>query len=164
MTRPPPPVIFGEFADYGELQGLYRRRAEAINLSRQAIDQLGNFPPGYASTLLAPHPQKRLGHETFAKMAPALGLKLVAIVDTASMAEIERRISSGQINKRNARNASHAAAVGFQLSRRFLRRIAKKGGHNSRRYMSRRRARKLARKAGRIGNAKRWAKPTVVEV
>jgi hypothetical protein len=41
-----------------------------------------------------------------------------------------------------------------------MRRIGKKGGQNSRKYMSARERRRLARKAGLA----RWHKPTVTEV
>jgi hypothetical protein len=140
--------VLGTVNSYSDLHTIMRARAEALEISREQIDYISGLQSGYSSKVLAPVPSKRLGPLTMTLMLPALGMKLVAVEDAEALAQIGTRMV-----RRQSKHAVHAKAVEYKLSRRFLRRIARKGGANSRRYMTRQRATELARHA----NAIRWA-------
>ena len=77
-----------------------------------------------------------------------LGVKLQMIEDAEAVKRYGSRLAQ--------RNESyvHSATVQFMFSGRHMKKIQRKGGTNSRAYMSARRARALARRAARA----RWAK------
>jgi hypothetical protein len=77
-----------------------------------------------------------------------LGVRLQMIEDPNTLARYGDRLPKRQESR------VHAATVHFALSGRHMRKIRRKGGQNSRKYVSARRARALARKAARA----RWAK------
>jgi hypothetical protein len=151
--------ILGEVKGYECLHEIMRLRAEALAMTRESIDELAGLQPGYAAKVLAPRPIKRMGSLSMGLMLPALGMKLVAIVDEEALERL-RRFGP----KRHAGAASHAGTVRYQISRRELRKRQRKGGHNSRKYLPKSKVRALARKAGLAGNKKRWSKPTLVEI
>lgn len=124
------------------LHQILRERADQINISREQIDRHAYFPGGYASKLLAPRPLKRLSIESVCKLAPALGLDLALVENPAYMVRITSRSPV-----RDSSHAAHAGTVTIVFSKRQMLKNSKKGGHNSRKYMSRRQARVLARKA-----------------
>ena len=141
-------------AEYAAMQEFFRRRAEELGLSRQTIDRLANFTPGLASKILAPTPIKRIGHEHIGPLCAALAVSWVPVVDEQSLAEIERRISRGDTDKRNGNLALHALVSVPARSRRFMRRMASKGGKARAAKLSPKRRSQIARKAARA----LWAK------
>lgn len=149
------PRILGEFNSYAGLQEIMRTRADQLQITREQIDEISGLQNGYASKVLAPNPIKKLGATSMPLMLPALGMKLMAVEDPEALKRITRRGL-----KREVASSQVSAAVQFKLTYRFLRKIAKKGGENSRKFLTRRRRRQLARKAARA----RWSKPTLVEV
>jgi hypothetical protein len=131
---------------YNDLHVAMRARAAELKISRAEIDRLAGLASGHAGKLLAPRPLKRLGDDLVGFVIPALAMKLVLIEDLQSLAQIRAR------SRIRDERAVRSAAVEFTISRRFLRRIGKKGGANSRKYMTRARASALSRKANMI----RW--------
>ena len=51
----------GVVRDYAQLHALLRQRADALNISRETIDQVAGLTAGYSATVLAPAQKKRLG-------------------------------------------------------------------------------------------------------
>jgi hypothetical protein len=146
-------IVLGQIASYADLHRLMRVRADELQLSRLTIDRLAGLPSGYASKVLAPKPARGLSDRNLLGfMLPALGMKLVAVEDDEILAIIR-----GKADKRDNTKTSHSAVVSFSLSKRFLRKIGRKGGANSRKYLSRERVTELARKAGKAGAIARWA-------
>jgi hypothetical protein len=165
------PRVLGEFTTIAELQSLLRARAEQLQISREQLDDLAGLAKGYASKLLAPSPVKKIGLVTMPALLGALGLKLVLVDDPEQRARIAERFTP-----RNPAYAAHAGTVTVIFSRRHMRQIQKRGGRNSRKYMTReeaswlaskagknsrknvssKRARELAQAAGRLGAAARW--------
>jgi len=119
-----------------------------LQISREALDEIAGLQSGYAAKLLAPKPSRKLGDMSMACMLPALGAKRVLVEDDDALAQINNRMV-----KRDSRAAMHAVAVHYQPSRRFLRRIARKGGLNSRKNLDPERRTELARKAAKA----RWS-------
>jgi hypothetical protein len=138
----------GVVRDYNGLIEICRSRAEELQLTREAIDQLAGFTSGHASKLLTPQPMKVMANETLASLIPALGLELIVVEDPQSVEEIKKRGF-----KRNALRAKHAGTVHIRLSERHMRKIRRLGGQNSRKHMTKAKARQLARKAA----AARWS-------
>jgi|SRR5262245_66291941 len=145
MSEPLGPPI----RSYEDLHAAFRARAEQLDVSRETVDRIGGLTAGHASKLLAPRPLKRLGPTTLALMLGALGVQLRMEVDAEAMDRI-----SGMFEKREPRRDLHAGTVQLVFSRRYLRRIAAKGGMNSRKNLTARQRRTLARKAAKA----RWAK------
>jgi hypothetical protein len=133
---------------YADLHHFLRARAEQLNVSRQEIARVGGLTEGYAAKLLSPRPMKKLGVTSFALILGALGVHLLPVEDPEAMRRISR-----MAEKRVPLRAMHAGTVHIKFSRRFLRKIQRKGGENSRKYMSAQKRRSLARKAALI----RWA-------
>jgi hypothetical protein len=134
--------ILGEFNNYAGLQELLRARAEQLQLTREQIDEISGLQNGYASKLLSPRPVKKLGAISMPLMLATLAMKLVAVADPGGLERISRRGF-----KRKISSAVRGAAVQFTFSRPWLRKIGRKGGENSRKNLSPRQRRALARKA-----------------
>jgi hypothetical protein len=140
--------------EYAQLQEQFRRRAEQLQVSRLAIDSLAGFTGGLASKLLAPSPSKHLGWEYLGGLCAALGMAWLPVESPQDLEEVMRRIADGRIEKRRAEKAKHSGVVHQTFSLRFMRKIGRKGGANSRMFMSRRKATRIGRKAA----MKRWAR------
>lgn len=153
-ASPPQRILGPPCATYLAIQEIFRRRADELGLSRQTIDVLANFTPGLASKFLCPTPIKCIGHEHLGPLCAALAVAWVPVVDEQSLAEIERRLSVGQIKKRDEGKCSHSALGVPARSRRFMRRIAAVGGRNRARKLTKKQQRAIARKATRARLAK----------
>jgi hypothetical protein len=124
------------------LHEVLRARADSINISRLQIDRHANFPDGYSSKVLSPQPTKKLSIEGICKLAPALGLDLALVENETYLLRIRSRSPP-----RDSSHAKHAGTVHIVFSKRHMLKNSKKGGQNSRKYVSKRRATMLARKA-----------------
>lgn len=138
------PRVLGSFCDLRELQVLMRARAEELQISRETIDELAGFASGYASKMLAPMPLKKMGELSIRLLIGALAVKLIVVDDPERRARMAERYTP-----RNPKYAAHAGVVNVIFSKHHLRTIGKRGGANSRRYMTREEATRLAMKAGR---------------
>jgi hypothetical protein len=135
--------MLAEINSYEDLHRALRTRAEELQLSRESIDAISGIPPGYAAKLLAPRPIKKLGGLSMPLVLPALGVKLVLMVDDEKTAAVLARTTTSTRSGRAVR----AGTVKFELSERHMKRIRRKGGANSRAYMTKKRASELGRKA-----------------
>lgn len=124
-----------------------RVRADALQLPRQVIDRLAGLTSGYSSKLLAPQPGRRMSMESMFSLIAALGCDLVLQENEKSTAQI----TAGN-PKRRLLMPMHATTVHVMFSKRELRRRQHLGGDNSRKYMPKKKATALARKAARA----RW--------
>jgi hypothetical protein len=136
-------------AEYAAMQEFFRQRADELGLSRTTIDRLANFTPGLASKFLSPTPIKRIGHEHIGPLCAALAVAWIPVEDAQSRAELNRRIGNGSIEKRNGNLAMHAALSVPARSRRFMRRIARKGGKSRAQKLSPERRSEIARNAAK---------------
>jgi hypothetical protein len=140
----------GEIWCYEDLHRIMRARANELKLSREAIDAIAGLQNGYAAKLLAPRPIKKLGPLSIPTVLPVLGLKLVVMIDEQKAAALQARISGQARHQASVRSA----VVHYSVSQRFLRKIGRKGGTNSRARMSKKRASELGRRAAPA----RWAR------
>lgn len=65
--------------DLSELQRALRERAEVLDISREALDEIAGITKGYAAKLLSEPPVKFLGVGSMFPMLGALGYDLVLI-------------------------------------------------------------------------------------
>jgi hypothetical protein len=92
--------------NYDDLQSAMRARADALNISRQTIDDLAFLPAGYASKALATNPSRRIGPNLIGDMLRALGLKLLIVEDAEALV---RTIAKG--SKRSNASEKWAASI-----------------------------------------------------
>jgi hypothetical protein len=136
----------------GLLAALQARAAERkIGLSGAAAAQVAGLPVGYLQKILSPIPKsrknvRRLGVASLGPTLGALGVKLLVVEDLEAVARFSERIPPRQ--EKAVRNA----VVQVHLSRRFLSKIGAVGGANSRKFVGKRKARAMARRAA----AARW--------
>ena len=138
-----------EITSYEDLHRAMRQRANELGLSRESIDAIAGLQPGYASKLLSPRPIRKLGALSMPLILPALGIKLIAVVDEQKTAALQSRITTSTRRDSSVRGGT----VHYEFSRRHLKKIQRKGGANSRAYMSEKRASEIGRLAARA----RWA-------
>jgi hypothetical protein len=145
--------VLGEVLSYADLHGLLRGRAEELGLSRETLDEISGLQPGYSSKLLSARPIKKLGFASMPALLPALGVKLVLMVDEQQTAALQRRITAGTAGTRRAANVRVQAVHQIVFTRRRLQKMGRKGGANSRAYMTPRQASELGKRAAYA----RWA-------
>ena len=70
--------------DYNELHAALHARADALSVSRGAIDDVSGLPSGYSGKLLDPKPLKLFGVKSLGAILTVLGLKMVLVDDEES--------------------------------------------------------------------------------
>jgi hypothetical protein len=138
--------------DYDGLQKALRDRAAEINVSRALLDELSGLQNGYCGKALALRPLRRLGAVSLGPLLGALGLALVIIEHPDQM----ERISARWVKRDSQKVRAETVHIFFSM-RRF-RAMQRKGGQNSRKYMTPEQASELGRKAAMA----RWRKPVVM--
>ena len=83
---------------YDDLHATLRARADALEISRQAIDELAGLPAGYAGKLLGGGQVKKFGGLSLELMLQTLGLRLVVVEDPEALGRLQ-----GRYEKRDAR-------------------------------------------------------------
>jgi len=81
-----------EVGAYDDLVAALRARAEALNVSRETLDEVAGLPSRYSSKLLSPNPIRSLGRVSLGAMLGALGVKLVLMEDGEAMEKIRSRL------------------------------------------------------------------------
>lgn len=152
-----PTAELGVVRSYADLHQIMRARADALEITRDALDELAGLQTGYSGKVLAPRPMKRIMRReadmVLAVMLPVLGMKLVAVVDE----EAVERFKNRRVKRKLPSVLS--TTVHLQFSRRELKRRQRNGGKNSRKNMSKQAAKSLARKAAKA----RWTKAAAAD-
>jgi hypothetical protein len=136
------PKVLAICHDYDDLTRALADRIYALNTSQEATAELSGLPSRYLGKILGPRPVRSLGRISFGPLLASLGLQILVAEDPEALKRVENRIIP-----RKKRPAMRSVAVHLQLSCKFLREIGRKGGINSRRYMSARKASSLGRRA-----------------
>jgi hypothetical protein len=148
-------VIDYESGYVGLIQAMRARAQELrVALTGESAAQASGLPSCYLAKLLSPSPVpvRRFGAISLGPLLGILQLKLIVVPDENA----ERRFGS-QLEQRQencVHHGMHADSVHIVLSHRFMRKIRRKAGLNSRKNLGKRLRRALARKAA---NA-RWEK------
>jgi hypothetical protein len=148
MTEPP--RVIAEFSEYaGFIDGL-RSRVSELNVAGATVDGIAGYAAGYTQKLLGVRQVKRLGMRSMGDLLGALGLKAQLVEDPEAMA----RVSSRLVQRRQSVPAAGTHAVHFEVSKRFLRKIAAMGGKARAAKLTPRQRSALGRRLARA----RWAK------
>jgi hypothetical protein len=151
------PRVIGEFDAYPGLVAALRARVAELDVSGECLDELAGLPRGYFQKLLGTRPVKRIGLRSLADVFGALAVKAVLVEDQAALA----RISSRLVRRKNAVPAAGTHSVHFEVSKRFLRKIAAMGGKARAARLTPRQRSMLARKMALARWRKRAAAPRV---
>ena len=107
------PEAIGVASDYHELHAILRARAEALNISREQLDEIAGLPAGYSAKLLAMEPVRGMGKMSLGALLASLGLTLIVVEDQLALTRYAARAnqrSTRQVRLGN-RNRHNAAAV-----------------------------------------------------
>jgi hypothetical protein len=133
-----------------ELCDAFRARVDQLNISMETLDSIAGLPLRYSAKLLAPVPVKQFGPMSLDAMLGALGLRLAVFEDAEQMARVKDRM----VERKRRDKPMHSNTVHIQISGRKLKRAQRKGGVNSRKNLTPKERRKLARRAATA----RWAR------
>lgn len=87
------PRVLATVRSYTELHEALRARADALQVTREAIDHVTGWPSGYAGKVLAPVPIKTLNAASMGPLLTVLGLAIVVVEDQAAIDAYVRRLS-----------------------------------------------------------------------
>lgn len=113
--------------DLPALQRALRERAEALDISRERIDELAGITKGYAAKLLCAPPMRFLGVNYMFPMLGALGLSLALVEGDQRYAKrADRRKPGGQrgTDWRDTRYLAVARDYGLQGARKALKNMS----------------------------------------
>ena len=154
--------ILATVRDYDTLHRALRARKDALEVTMSALDEAAGWADGHASHLLAPRPTKKLGAETLGLMLQTLGVQLLLVED----AEMTKRITSKMPKREVAscmpsvtRKRGRHSKKPNDISKKFLRKIGRKGGQAYAKT-----AFKVRSRVGMAGAKARWKKPTLIEI
>ena len=114
---------------------------------------MSDLPARYTQKLLGPQHIRRFGAVSLGPFLGALAVRGMLVEDKAAVERL--RSQTRPRNLSYVRDGMRAGSVHVVLTDRFMRKIRKKGGENSRKYLPKRLVKQLARRAA----AARWAKP-----
>ncbi len=77
----------GEASDYAGLIAAFRARADELQVSRLAIDEVAGFCSGYCAKILSPRRTRGITAMTLGPLLQTLGLKLVVVEDPEALAK-----------------------------------------------------------------------------
>lgn len=127
--------------DYDGLVAACRARADALNISRDTIDEVAGLPKGYTSKALMIEPfggksatggrlsSRNLGRVSLGPMLGALGIALVVVEDAEALAKVSGRMTKrnkSQVRCLNAKPLSIDAVEDFKTS--YFRTLGAQGG------------------------------------
>lgn len=138
---------------YAELVAACRKRVAELDITHAELDHLAGLQDGYASKLLCEPPMKRMGPLTMFLVFEALGMQVAFQDDSAALDRIKTRLVRRMFPRRMPGRSVHDPMI-IVLQPDLLAKARRRGGENSRKYMGRRQAKRIAKQAARI----RWAK------
>jgi hypothetical protein len=146
------PHVLAVVNDYASLHRALRLRKDALDISCGLLDEIAGFTPGHASKLLAPKPMKKLGALTMGLMLQALGVALHMVEDPAALKRVKARFVPREVAIPARSVPWGRSGKQTVVSKRFVKRIAREGGHARAQALSPAQRRSSARQAALI----RW--------
>jgi hypothetical protein len=149
---PEEPQIVGEARDYMELIDHLRAWFRELQVTSLSVDAYAGVADGFFNKAVAAMPIKSLGRRSLGPILGALGLKLILAVDPPALEKARQRLVQSKFPGR-----CHTDSVLIRLSEAHMRKIRRKGGQNSRKFMSPEAVREMHSRIGKVGAAARWA-------
>lgn len=112
-----------ECRDHAGLVAAIRARLDELEVVPETIDHLAGLPLRYLSKIIAPMAYKSISSMSLGPLLQALGLKLIVVEDGETLDKIKSRLV-----KRKPGGPKHADGLQLTFSKRFMRKIARKGG------------------------------------
>lgn len=134
---------------YEDLCAGFRARIDQLNATFADIDELAGMADRHTSKLLSPSQIRRFGLKSLNKMMKHLKVELWMMPIPGELPRITPRSRPAAVLAVNVGRGKH-----LLMSKRFLRKIAGRGGDMRAHNLTPRRRRTIARKAARA----RWAK------
>ena len=104
-----------------------RTTIDALNISRQEVDENCRFPDRYSSKLLAPIPLKRIAIGSMFNLVYGLGHEIIIVANPEAMAALIGRSTKRKM-KVWVRAVPNGPGRHQSVSKKFLRKIASSGG------------------------------------
>ena len=139
---------------YDELIAALRARADELKVTREGLDAVSGLQAGYSAKLLAPVPMRSLGKVSLGPMLQALGLAVVLVEDPEA---IRRFADQHAERQRPTPTVGTHEVITIQITRRKLKRMARRGGKKRAAAMTPKQRSRSARKAARALWRKRRA-------
>jgi hypothetical protein len=105
MTEPRSTAVW----DTAEFVRVVRAEVEALNITREYLDELCGFTRGHSQKLLAVPPTRNPLPQTLFELAGGAGLKVCLVVDPEARAKMQRRRAYAQRNSKGRTTATHGA-------------------------------------------------------
>ena len=135
------PRTLAEFSDYEGMLDAIRSRVTELAIHGERFDEFAGLPQGYLSKLVGSHPVRRISHVSMGPLFAALGVTCVMLEDPVATERLK------QLQPRN-QSFVRSVAVHGHLTTRFLQKIGRKGGENSRKYLGKRLVKTACPKGG----------------
>jgi hypothetical protein len=143
--------ILARANSYEQLQKAMRARKIALNISNETLDNLAGID-GHCGKMLADPPAKKMGLISFGLILQALGLELLVVEDAEQMRKLASRMVERCSSQVRMLAGGKHGPITLVFSRRYMRKLAVKGGHTRKLKLQPWRRRQIARKAARA----RW--------
>ena len=147
-----PTDTLGTVRSYSDLHEIMRNRADELEITRDALDELAGLQTGYSGKVLAPRPIRRIiprsNDLVLGLMLPALGMKLIAVVDEEALERIKNRRVKRKLP------SVLGTTIHLQFSRKELKKRQRNGGNNRRENLTPKRRSEISRNAALA----RWRK------
>jgi hypothetical protein len=147
---------------YDDLHRALRLRKEALEITMNCLDEAAGFTAGHASKLLAPKPLKNMGPLTLGLMLQALGVQLIMVEDAEALERIRPKLTKSRLPpamRSVSRTRGRHSKKPNLISKRFMRKIGRKGGEAYANAPFKTRSR-----VGMAGAKARWAMPKLEEI
>lgn len=137
---------------YQGLIAAIRARKEELRMSDRDLEELAGLTPGHVSKILTPGANRVLGPLSMGRILRTLGIDLIVAENIERTEQIREQFVPRVEERVNKKTRMHSVGVQIEVTRKFLKEIGTKGGANSRKYLTRRQAKAIAKKAARA----RW--------
>jgi hypothetical protein len=148
--------VIGTFNDYHGLLEALRLRAHERKLALSGDDAavVAGLPHKYLAKLIGSNPVRRIGMTSLGAVLGVLAVKCILVEDPDADKWLQKQAARfGKGLKQRNENLVRADTVHITLTERHMRKIRRKGGTNSRKNMSKRRASQIGKAAALV----RWA-------
>jgi hypothetical protein len=144
--------IIGEASNYDEVIEVFRQRLVELKLTRECLDSVTGLPSGYCAKLCSIPPVKCFGRKSLGFVLAGTAMKILFVEDTEALARFSKQFTES--TKPELADAK-IDVVNFQISRRKLSVIGRRGGNNRAEKLSAKRRARIAQKAGKASGRKR---------
>lgn len=154
-----PLAVIRSHDGFSGLEKALRARWLSLGIPGETLDEVSGLTARYAAKLLAPFPEKHLGHTSLGPLLGALGLMLIVVEDEEMIARLAKRFGGRPIRTPNA------SASMLPVKRRKKRRSMWKGSTEWATLMNARRSLTLSDRdraiIAKTAAAARWRKARV---